>query len=153
MQDIASILTHAVPTPPADFLGAETVKPLWLQCCSASLARVEPQWYCRGRLSVVVPGSAFAARLRQEWPDLMARLRTQSGLQDLSEVIVRVIETPRPRAEGAEPVPARRSPEAARCLAGLALEVVDPELRASLDRLATTLGTEAKGAKDVLKTP
>ncbi len=153
MQDIARILLHAVPTPPEDFLSAETVKPLWLRCCSASLSRVEPQWYCRGRLSVAVPGSAFAARLRQELPDLTPRLRTQPGLQGLLEVVIRVIEGPRPRLHGTQPVPARRSSEAARCLAGLALEVVDPELRASLDRLATTLGAEAKGAKDVRKTP
>ena len=102
---------------------------------------------------MVVPGSAFAARLRLELPDLMPRLRAQSGLEGLSEVIVRVIEDPRPRTNGAQPVPARRSPEAARCLAGLALAIVDPELRASLDRLAMTLWAQAKGAKDVLKTP
>lgn len=153
MQDIAHILRHAVPTPPEDFLDAETVKPLWLQCCSASLTRVEPQWYCRGRLCVLVPGSAFAARLRQEWPDLMGRLRTQPGLQGLSEVLVRVIEAPPSRPRRARPVPARRSPEAARCLAGLALGIADPELRASLGRLATTIGTEANGVKDVLKAP
>ena len=153
MQDIARILQRSVPTPPADFLGAKTIKPLWLRCCAASLRRVEPQWYCRGRLCVVVPGSAFAARLRLELPDLMPRLRAQSGLEGLSEVIVRVIEDPRPRTNGAQPVPARRSPEAARCLAGLALAIVDPELRASLDRLAMTLWAQAKGAKDVVKTP
>ena len=83
----------------------------------------------------------------------MVRLRTQIGLEGLSEVVIRVIEGQKSRPKSAQSFPAHRSSEAARCLVGLALAIADPELKASLDRLATTLGTEVKGAQDVLKAP
>lgn len=140
MQDIARILHRAVPTPPTDFLLAEALKPLWLRCCSQALQRVEPVSYCHGRLFVVVPGSAFAARLRQEMADLLAHLRTEPGLQGISEIVVRLAEGPRPGpVRSALPLPARRYPQATRCLSSLADAIDDPDLKASLARLASTL--------------
>lgn len=153
MHDIARILQHAAPTPPADLLIGESLKSPWLLCCPESLQRVEPQWYCRGRLCVVVPGSAFAARLRQEMPSLMARLRKHQGLQGLSEIVIRVVDSQNPRLNSQKPFPARRSLEAARCLVGLARATADPELKASLDRLATTIGTEVKDAHHLTQLP
>ena len=128
-----------MPTTPADFLLAEALRPKWLKCCSLTLQRVEPQFYCHGRLFVVVPGSAFAARLRQERADLLVRLREEPGLSDIREIVVRVIEDRVPRLMPSAPFPGRRYPQATRCLVSLADAVDDPALKASLARLAGTL--------------
>ncbi|MHB8253338.1 MAG: DciA family protein [Acidiferrobacter sp.] len=140
MQDIAHILRRSVPTPPTDFLSDEVLRPLWLRCCSLGLRRVEPQSYCHGRLFVVVPGSAFAARLRQEMAELLTRLRTEAGLSDIREIVVRLAETHySPPAAAQKTVPDRRYPQATHCLASLSEAVDDPALKASLARLAGTL--------------
>ncbi|HUW97714.1 MAG TPA: DciA family protein [Acidiferrobacter sp.] len=150
MQDIADILHRSVPVPPADLLSAETLRPIWRKCCSGALQRIEPRFYCRGRLFVTVPGSAFAARLRQEAADLLSRLRREPGLEDLREITVRLTEDRGP-PPAAHSYPERHYPQATRCLASLAEEVSDPELKASLARLAGTLS--AAGAQGALKAP
>lgn len=83
----------------------------------------------------------------------MLRLRAEGGLSGLSELVIRVIEGQNLGPNRAERRPARRSPEAARCLVGLARAIHDPELKASLDRLATTLGTEVTGVKGACEAP
>lgn len=143
MQNIARILHRSVPTPPADFLEAETLKPLWQRCTSPALERVEPQSYCRGRLFVTVPGSAFAARLREDKANLLERLRAEPALSGIQEIVVRIAAVV-PMQTAQKTRSSHSYPQATQCLVSLAGAVLDPVLSASLARLAETLEAGAK---------
>ncbi len=146
MQAIARILHHSLPKPPVDLVLGPDLQAVWERCRPEGLKAVEVLFYCRGRLFLMVPGSAAAARLRQEGPDLLARLRTQPGLGDLREIVTRRTGRQPPGAVTKAAVPSR-SALGARCFGSLAEAVDDPSLKASLARLAAALATDdSRGA-------
>ncbi len=142
MQAIARILHHALPKPPADLVVGPSLQAVWERCRPEGLATLEVLFYCGGRLFVMVSGSAAAARLRQEGPDLLARLRTEPGLAELREIVTRRTGrqgSPNVTVKAATPL---RSELGARCFGSLAATVDDPALKASLARLAVALATD-----------
>ncbi|MHB1567072.1 MAG: DciA family protein [Acidiferrobacter sp.] len=138
MEEIGHWLSRVLPTAPPDLLDARALWPLWRRHCPPGLAGLRVLGYCRGRLFVAVPSSAFAARLRQEQPALIPALREEAPLAALTAIIVRPWAPP--VAVGA-PSSARpiRTAAAGPCVAALAVAVSDADLRSSLDRLARTL--------------
>lgn len=89
---------------------------------------------------MAVPGSAQAARLRQEAPDLLARLRAEAGFGAIREIVARRVGRKLPRSLGRDDRPVR-SPVGSRCLTSLAQAVDDAPLKASLARLALALAS------------
>ncbi|MDA8192315.1 DciA family protein [Acidiferrobacter thiooxydans] len=142
MQAIARFLDRSLPRPPADLIQGPALEALWARCRPEGLHAVEALFYCRGRLFVVAPGSASAARLRQETPDLLARLRAEVGLGAIREIVVRRVgwEGARSRSRGGEGRPVR-SAIGSRCFESLAETVCDASLKASLTRLASALAS------------
>lgn len=138
MEEIGHWLGRVVPTAPPDLLDARTLGPLWRRHCPPGLAGLQVLGYCRGRLFVAVPSSAFAARLRQEQPTLIPALREEGPLAGLTAIVGR----PWAPAAGEAPSLARpiRTAVAGPCVAALAVTVGDADLRSSLNRLARTLG-------------
>ncbi len=137
MQALVGILGRSLPKPPSDLLLAANLRPVWQRKAPENLKGVEPLWYCRGRLVVAAPGSAYAARLREEAPGLIQSLRAEVGLDGLREIVVRPAQrVPQARAVATA---APRSAVAARCFGTLAASIDDPALKASLGRLAATL--------------
>ncbi len=142
MQAIARILDHSLPKPPVDLALGPSLQAAWERCRPDGLVTVEVLFYCRGRLFLMVPGSAAAARLRQEGPDLLTRLRAEPGLADLREIVTRRMGRQLlPNAAMKQAVPLR-SELGARCFGSLAETVDDPALKASLARLAVALATD-----------
>lgn len=143
MQAIARILDHSLPKPPVDLAFGPSLQTAWERCRPDGLGAVEVLFYCHGRLFLMVPGSAAAARLRQEGPDLLARLRAQPGLADLREIVTRRMGRELlPRNAAMKQVVPLRSELGARCFGSLAETVDDPALKASLARLAMALGAD-----------
>ncbi|WP_297365216.1 DciA family protein [Acidiferrobacter sp.] len=140
MQVIARLLDRSLPQPPADLLQGPALNAIWARCRPEGLHAVEALFYCRGRLFVAIPGSAQAARLRQEAPDLLARLRAEAGLGAIREIVARRVGRERPRSLGHDDRPVR-SPVGSRCFASLAQAVDDAPLKASLARLALALAS------------
>lgn len=142
MQVIARLLDRSLPQPPADLLQGPALSAIWARCRPEGLHAVEALFYCRGRLFVAVPGSAQAARLRQEAPDLLARLRAEAGFGAIAEIVARRVgrELLRSRSRRRDDPPAR-SPVGSRCLTSLAQAVDDAPLKASLARLAAALAS------------
>lgn len=137
MEGISHWVHRVLPPPPPDLVGGPALWPLWRRHCPAGLEPLRPLGYCRGRLFVAVPGSAFAARLRQQQAALIDALRREPPLARLTAIVGR------PWVEASRAVvvarPARTA-TGAPCVAALASMVGDTDLRASLDRLARTLG-------------
>ncbi|WP_145960684.1 DciA family protein [Acidiferrobacter sp. SPIII_3] len=140
MQAIVRILDRSLPRPPADLIQGPALGALWARCRPEGLRAVEALFYCRGRLFVVAPGSAQAARLRQETPDLLVRLRAEPGLGALREIVVRRVGWEVARSRGSEGRPVR-SAVGSRCFESLAEVVCDAPLKASLTRLASALAS------------
>jgi hypothetical protein len=144
MQVIARLLDRSLPKPPADLVQGPALGAVWARLRPEGLRAVEALFYCHGRLFVVAPGSAQAARLRQEMPDLLVRLRAEPGLGALREIVVRRIGREVARRRGSEGRPVR-SAVGSRCFESLAEAIDDAPLKASLARLASALassGTE-----------
>jgi len=139
MREIARILDNSLPKPPRGLLLADALAPLWMRCAPATLQRVKPLSYSQGRLFVAVPGSAFAARLREERGALLDQLRQEEGLSELREIVVRLVEPDRPRPACVNRLMAREYPQATRSLVALACDIDDPALKESLVRLSDTL--------------
>lgn len=139
MRELARILDYSLPKPPPGLLLADTLQPIWALCCPPSLQRVTPLSYCRGRLFVAVPGSAFAARLRQDMGDVLGRLRQAEGLSDLREIVVRIVESESRRPAIGHKIMKQEYPLATQCLAILSSDMSDPALKESLARLSGTL--------------
>ncbi len=140
MQVIARILDRSLPKPPADLVLGPALQAIWARCRPDGLKGVEALFYCRGRLFVAVAGSASAARLRQEAPDLLVRLRAEPGLADIRELVGRRPERDEERTPGQAARPLR-SLAGSRCFGSLAQTVDDLPLKASLARLAAALAT------------
>ncbi len=136
MEEIGQLLERIMPEVPDDLLSAETLAPLWAGVANGALARTQPLGYCHGRLFVGVPGSAFAARLREEAPRLLVALQATRELAGLREIVVRPL--PAVPAAGPRARPLRPA-SGADCVQALALAVDDEALRRSLARLAASI--------------
>ncbi len=142
MQAIARILHYSLPKPPADLIFGPSLQAIWERCRPEELATLEPLFYCGRRLFVMVPGSAAAARLRQEGLDLLARLRAEPGLGELREIVTRRAGRQGPPNVAVKAAAPLRSALGARCFGSLAGMVDDPALKASLARLAVALAPD-----------
>jgi hypothetical protein len=122
---------------------------LWSSLLPAPLSeKTRPSRYESGRLTVSAPSAAWASRLRQQQASLVQRLRRAPGLGGLRELVVQI--TPRGESDGVAELralatstrraPVPPGPRTAGLLQEVAARVADPELRASLERLARTLG-------------
>ncbi|WP_298139086.1 DciA family protein [Acidiferrobacter sp.] len=140
MQTVARILDRSLPKPPADLMQGPALAAVWARCRPEGLGTAEALLYCRGRLFVALAGSAQAARLREEAPKLLARLRAEAGLGAIREIVARRGGHRSARHHAPKRLPVH-SPVGSRCCVSLAEAVEDAALKASLTRLATSLGS------------
>ena len=148
MDDIGRLVKRIMSDAPDDLLGPEAVASLWEQAVAGTpLARIRPLGYCRGRLYVSVPGSVFAARLREETPHVLDALRAHAALAGLREIVVRPASPSVPAPLRAAPL---RPPSATACVAALSEIIGDEALRASLARLAASMRDGGDSSDPVL---
>ena len=103
----------------------------------ASHAR--PVRYAAGLLFIHADTAAWATRLRHQQAALVASLRRTPMLRDLAGVRLRVVPPEIPIRRPAPPTSGSRlSPKAAAVVADAARAIAHPELRAALERLATS---------------
>lgn len=118
---------------------------VWSRVLSGALAdHTRPRHYEQGRLTVSVPSTAWASRLRQQQTSLIERLQREPGLTGLRELVVQISPKGesdtsaelRALADSTRRPPTRLTAKTARLLREVAERVSDPELRAALERLA-----------------
>lgn len=114
----------------------------WMNTVPEPLAsHVNPVRYTAGLLFVHVDSSAWVSRLRHQEPALVASLRRNSMLRDLTSIRWKVV----PRESDIHPEQVRPrtrlSAKAAQAIERTAPTITNPDLRAALERLAQRGGS------------
>ena len=88
------------------------------------------------RLVLAVPSPAWASRLRYQIPSLLACLQKQPGMQQLSEIQLRVIPAAEPSGKSGPVRSVSLSAQSASMIADCAKHIDDPGLSQAMLRLA-----------------